>query len=366
MSRNALILSEPFGGGHTKAAEALVTRLEGWNCMIYELGNYLHPRLTSHLAWGYLKTVEKAPWVWGKIYSSSLSESYLIPYMYRKIYFTKLAALLLKTKPDVILSTHPLPAAAISSLRKYKIHVPLIGVVTDFHIHPSWSLAACDVLCVPSQEIPEWIGNQTSTTVLPTGIPVRPGFQILSSKEQAKRKLSLDPNKPVVLWMGGSNGISKNMNWVEEIKHETAIQWIFVTGRNTHLCESLAETLGPCEHIKVCGYVQDISALMDASDLLITKPGGVTCSEAIHKELPIVLIPGITGQEEENIEFLLGQGLADSTSSWEIRQVVQSILNHPSKLDYLKWNMKRYKRSIQLHRIPAVTELFLSQDRMGS
>lgn len=366
MSRNALILSEPFGGGHTKAAEALVTRLERWNSMIYELGNYLHPRLTSHLARGYLKTVQKAPWVWGKIYSSSLSESFLIPYMYRKIYFTKLAALLLQTKPDVILATHPIPALAISSLRKYKIHVPLIGVVTDFHIHPSWSLAACDVLCVPSQEIPEWIGNQASTSILPTGIPVRPDFQILSSKEQAKRKLLLDQKKPVVLWMGGSDGISKNMSWVQEIKQESAIQWIFVTGRNTQLCKTLEETLGAYEHIKVYGYVQDISALMDASDLLITKPGGVTCSEAIHKELPIVLIPGITGQEEENISFLLGHGLADSPASREIFEVVQSILNHPSKLDYLKWNMKRYKRSIQLHRIPAAAEIFLSQDRMGS
>lgn len=366
MSRNALILSEPFGGGHTKAAEALVTRLEGWNSMIYELGNYLHPRLTSHLARGYLKTVEKAPWIWGKIYSSSLSESYLIPYMYRKVYFTKLAALLLKTKPDVILSTHPIPAAAISSLRKYKIHIPLIGVVTDFHIHPSWSLAACDVLCVPSPEIPEWMGSQTSTSILSTGIPVRPEFQIISSKEQAKRKLSLDQEKPVVLWMGGSNGIAKNMIWVQEIKKETAIQWIFVTGKNAQLRKSLEETLGPCEHIKVYGYVQDISALMDASDLLITKPGGVTCSEAIHKELPIVLIPGITGQEEENIQFLLGHGLADATDTGEIREVVQSILNHPSKLDYLRWNMKRYKRSIQLHCIPAAAELFLSQDRMGS
>ncbi|WP_164985129.1 glycosyltransferase [Ammoniphilus sp. CFH 90114] len=363
MYRTALILSEPYGGGHTKAAKAVSKLLKDWNYPILELGNYLHPRLSSHLTRGYLKTVQKAPWIWGKLYSSPITESQLIPYMYRKIYTTKLAALLLQTKPDVIIATHPLPAIAISSLRKYKIDLPLVGVVTDFHIHPSRSLADWNVLCIPSQVVPSWLDNTTG--IVPTGIPVQPSFHTTLSKPLAKKNLNLDLSKPVVLWMGGSDGFLQDLEWVSMCSKDPSTQWLFVTGRNRKLFNTLQDNYRKYPHLQIYGYVDDISTLMDASDLLVTKPGGVTCSEAIHKGLPLLLTNGVTGQEEENRSFLLQQGLADYCASHEIKEKSQAMISNFDNLERIKWNMLRYKHSIQPNRIASTVEMFLGQNCIG-
>lgn len=365
MKGKALILSEPFGGGHTKAAESLSLLLKGWNTSVYELGHYLQPRLSKHLVRGYLKTVEKASWVWGKIYSSPLSESNIIPFIYRRVYFAKLAALLIQTKPDIIIATHPFSAAAISSLKKRHIQIPLIGVTTDFHVHPCWSLSNWDVLCIASNEKPDWLRVREACS-LTTGIPVSPVFHTRLPMAFSKSKLLFDATRPVVLWMGGSEGICKSISWVDRIKDEPSIQWIFVTGRNQQLYRTLTQSLGNLQHVRILGYTHSISELMDAADLLISKPGGVTCSEAIQKELPILLLKGITGQEEENHGFLVRHGLAQTADTHEVWEKIKQLILYSDQLNSTKMNMKRYKRSIRPHQLLTVAEAFISKGELGS
>jgi processive 1,2-diacylglycerol beta-glucosyltransferase len=363
MKGNILILSEPFGGGHTKVAEALAMTLKGWNCTVCELGNYLQPRLTSYINKGYLTTVRRAPWLWGKIYTSSLSESSVIPYLYRKVYFSKLATLLLQSKPDLILATHPLPASAIGSLRKYKIRIPIVGITTDFHIHPSWSLTDWDYLCAPCPEIPEWL--QDHTKLLTTGIPVRPTFYRKRPKEEVKLRYLFNEKNPVILWMGGSEGIYKRMEWIQNLEHDPSIQWIFVTGRNVRLYKKLQESIGHLPHVRVFGYVQDIAGLMDAADLLITKPGGVSCSEAIQKEVPMLLSQGITGQEEENTSFLLRLGLAEQITDENTWEAAKVMIHQPYRRECIRTNMKRYKKSIHPNQLLSLIESLAVKGKFG-
>ncbi|WP_134700497.1 glycosyltransferase [Ammoniphilus sp. YIM 78166] len=359
MRGKALILSEAFGGGHTRVARAVAASLNGWQCSIYEMGYFLHPKLTSQLTKNYLLTIQKAPWIWKKLYSSSLSESNVIPFIYQKIYFTKLSVLLLQHNPDIIIATHPFPAAAISAFKKRGVNIPLIGVTTDFHVHPSWSLADWDILCTPSTSIPEWISRQHCT--LPTGIPVMPAFHLKSNKKEARSILNLDANRPVALWMGGSQGIHKKMNWIHNIPKDPSIQWIFVAGHNDELFGSLSTSLGGLDYVRLFKYTEDISLLMDAADLIITKAGGVTCSEAIQKELPIILGPSLSGQEAENVQFLLQQGLAMQPLSSSFWLTLKEVISNPQQLHILQGNIRAYKQSTQPRSLYPLIEFLTSK-----
>ena len=358
MTKNALILSEPFGGGHTRAAEATSMLLQGWNCSVCELGTYLQPLITPHLVKGYVKTAQKAPWVWGKIYSSSLSESTVIPYLYRKFFNSKMISLLHKTNPDVIIATHPLSATAISSVKGLKKHPPLIGVVTDFDLHPSWQMAQWDALCVPlNDRWPDWLNQKTDRQVFSTGIPVLPKFLSKLPKKKMRESLSFRKNLPVVLWMGGSDGIYQEMHWTQKIKYDTSIQWIFVAGKNKRLFQFLKDRLGGLKHVRIYGYSKHVAPFMDTADLLMTKPGGVTCTEAIRKELPLLLFPGLRGQEEKNSTFLLNHGMAEVISSEGTWATMKQMLGNDYHLNYYRVNMKRYNRTFDQNKIVTLAGL---------
>jgi processive 1,2-diacylglycerol beta-glucosyltransferase len=358
MTKNALILSEPFGGGHTRAAEATSLLLKGWNCSVYELATYLQPQITPHLAKGYVKAAQNAPWVWGKIYSSSLSESTVIPYFYRKFFNTKIISLLHKTNPDVIIATHPLPAIAISSVIGMKKQIPLIGVATDFDLHPSWATTECDAFCTPMKDgSSHWLAQKPDKQLIYTGIAVLPEFLVKLPKKRMRTLLSLRDDLPVVLWMGGSDGIYQNMNWVQKINNNKSIQWIFVAGKNRHLYQYLKSRLGGLKHVRIYGYSKHIPALMDTADLLITKPGGVTSTESIRKELPLLLFPGLQGQEDKNYTFLTNHGLAEGVSSAGTWASIKQMLDNDYLLNYFKRNMRRYNQSFDQNKILTITDL---------
>jgi len=150
------------------------------------------------------------------------------------------------------------------------------------------------------------------------------------------------------------------------IQKDQDTQWIFVTGHNQALYHHLKSRFEHFNHIKVYGYVDHITTLMDASDLLITKAGGITCSEAIHKELPIVLIPSLPGQEEENCSFLIRHGLAVTTTTTDILTTIHRILCQPNLHSHTLINMKRYKRSVESNRLSFICESLASERKVGT
>ena len=239
------------------------------------------------------------------------------------------------------------------------MNIPLIGVATDFHVHPSWALADWDILCTPSADIPNWIKRQNCT--LPTGIPVMPAFHLKSCKKEVRSILRLDADRPVILWMGGSQGIHKKMNWIHNIPKDSSIQWIFVAGHNDKLFGSLFSSLGQLDYVRLFKYTEDISLLMDAADLIITKAGGVTCSEAIQKELPIILGPSLSGQEAENVRFLLKQGLAIQPLSSTFWLSLKEVTSNPLQLQILQGNIRDYKQSTQPRSLYPLIEFLTSK-----
>jgi len=197
--------------------------------------------------------------------------------------------------------------------RKRKITVPVIAVVTDYANHMFWKTDNVDAFIVAH----DYVKQRMIETGIPPhkiythGIPVSSGFLIKKDKKFIRKELGLD-DKLTMLVMGGLLGMGKVEDIFRNLIHcKRDLQIIAVTGDNQKLKEDLEEMAQNTDKkIKIFGYTNRISDLMDASDFLITKPGGLTITEALAKNIPILLLPPIPGQEERNAKFLLNCGVA--------------------------------------------------------
>jgi processive 1,2-diacylglycerol beta-glucosyltransferase len=155
----------------------------------------------------------------------------------------------------------------------------------------------------------------------------------------------LQEDVPVVLVLGGGFGIGPMEDIVRSFKdYQNPLQLLVVTGRNEALRERLKgmkDKLGI--EMTVFGYVENMHELMSASDLLISKPGGITISEALAKKLPLILVEPVLGQEERNLEFALKKKVALYAEKMEeIPQIVSYLLSHPAEME----EMRKYAEKI--------------------
>jgi len=175
-----------------------------------------------------------------------------------------------------------------------------------------------------------------------TGIPVMPRFGETIVKSQARQRMHLHPNKNTVLLMGGSHGMGPFEDIVESLLSiPLSFQTVVVCGRNRRLQKKILALTNKSPDLHFFGYVRDTSLLMSASDLLITKPGGLTCAEALAKQLPMVLTSPIPGQEERNVQFLMKHNVARVARTTEnLTHDITDLLRHPKKLSALQQRAK--------------------------
>jgi len=342
MSKRILILSEAYGAGHTKAAEAIKDGVQvlGQEIQVdvIELGNWLRPYFSKALSNIYVKILQYSPKLWGMMYHKSVNKK-VIPsfeYFFHRVLYTQIMQLLNEYQPSIIICTHPLPSAVISRLKRIGLKTPLYTVVTDYAVHGSWISDHVDKYFIPSTKLVEGyekLGIEKNK-LFPYGIPVHPSFWRKQKKELIRQKLNL-PNKPTMLCMGGGLGIGLSNEYIETLlTYQDDLQLIFVTGKNKKLykiMKDLQENAG--SNFKLYSFVDNISELMDASDIVFTKPGGITCSEAISKKIPLLLGNAIPGQEEENLSFMIkekyGVFIQDSTA---LHHFIQYFINDPGFL----------------------------------
>ena len=260
----------------------------------------------------------------------------------------KLKALLMEYRPNVFVCTHAVPAGLIAEQkRRGNCKIPLVAVVTDYDVHSYWAHPEVELYIV---------ANETSRATLEArgihpgkikvcGIPVNPSFSKKIQQKAARARLGLDQKKPVVLVMGGGRGMGPLEEIVAGILSlKPAPQILVVAGTNKELESDLApykRTRGA----RIFGFTNQISLLMDASDILITKPGGLTSSEALVKGLPMILINPIPGQEERNARFLLkNAGTVKVKDVKELKEKVSSYLDHPAGLRKISKKMLQISR----------------------
>ena len=172
------------------------------------------------------------------------------------------------------------------------------------------------------------------------GIPVHPKFNESLSKEEARKKLGLLPEGDVVLMMGGGLGYGLAASKVERLLYlRHSFQLLIVCGKNKKQrkqFEKYRQEHG-FEHLHVYGFVDNVQEMMDAADILVSKPGGLTVSEALAKKLPMVVVNPIAGHEERNLEFLLNCGLAVSaTKTFPLDEAVNLLLSIPRRREEMR------------------------------
>lgn len=249
-------------------------------------------------------------------------------------------------EPDIIIATHPLSICLLSSLKKQRfIDIPLISIVTDFKAHYTYI----------SKEIDAYITASTFTKndlikkgidksrIYPIGIPIRKDFY--KTNEIAITHTNTNLN---ILLMGGGMGL-KNISLVlEQIISNNNINITVICGKNIALKDSLTNTYKNYinNKLSIIGYTTEVSNIMQNSDLLITKPGGLTSTEAIVTNLPMLIPFIIPGQESENKDFLVKNNCAISVNKLDqINKMLNILLKNPSKLIEMQCNMRNISSS---------------------
>ncbi|MCK5306162.1 MAG: glycosyltransferase [Candidatus Omnitrophica bacterium] len=262
----------------------------------------------------------------------------------------KFRELFCRFRPDVAICTQALPCGIISKLKgTTDIPFKIAAVITDYDVHSYWIYDNVDYYMVATSEIKKKLSKRgvSAAKIKVTGIPVSPSFNRKTNKAAAKKKLGIDKELPVVSIMSGSLGlgpVQKVVRCINRIKEKCRI--LVLAGRNMKVKKKL-ETLSKklSKPLTVYGYVDNIDEIMDASDLLITKPGGITVTEALVKNLPMVLHNFIGGQETRNCRFLIKGGAAvEARSIRQLSSVVSDLLGHPEKLNDLSKRAKLFCR----------------------
>ena len=335
-----LLLTMGFGTGHNAAAKALKCQFEKMPAVTAEVVDLLdlipstfHPLLQS----GYHGMLNKFPTLYHYLYdwthhnkmfryvSSELIEK--MGWSIRK----KMAHLFEQVRPTRIVSTHPF--ALLLCPTQWE-GVPTVGVITDYELHPIWLMRLPHALFVPKRLLNqcqlEQIQWTTGLQIHETGIPVNETFYEEIPKEKARQNLGLKEDDPVVLIMGGGTGLGPLEQLVEEIQHIRSMQFVVLTGKNHQLYHRL-KTKVEEPHIRIESFRCDIPLWMASADLLVTKPGGLTISEAIAKRLPMFLFEALPGQEKANQQYLLHHRVAMVTRPQTIRLQLEKFFSPDDK-----------------------------------
>lgn len=348
----ALVLSITAGQGHNATAKAICAYLESIGCEAEMLDtfNYLNRILGETVSKGYLITASKTKLLYKGGYRLAemrkKSKSDVSPTRVgADILAKKLLKFINSYDPDVIICTHIFAGIILDVLKeKRETKAKCIGILTDFAFHPFWEEGLnLDYVVVPNELLTAQALKKgfTKDQVLPLGIPIHPKFSVNISQAEARARLGLDLNKRTVLLMSGSMGygnIEETVNLLDKVPYD--FQIITVCGNNS-AAKAKIDTMHTKKRVLNLGFVDYVDILMDASDCIITKPGGLTSSEALAKGLPMVIVNPIPGQEDRNTEFFTNNGVAMAvTPTLPLDEVMYHLLSDPRRIEIMRESIK--------------------------
>jgi processive 1,2-diacylglycerol beta-glucosyltransferase len=353
--KKILIVSQKSGAGHVRAAEALEKALKtsGGRLEIKRVDflDYAGPTVRSILGRGYTELAKRLPDVYGFLdiqFGEIGSFQKYLPLL--KIGAPDFVKLLKTERPDAVIATHPMPAALALDLKKRKeISCPLEVIITDYKAHLIWVIGKTEDLnyFVATEEMAwdlERCGIPRKNIHL-CGIPIDPVFSQKFNRRKLTGKYGLRKDKLTVLLYAGSFGSINILEILGVLKSfKEKLQIIAVCGKDENLHKKILRFAKTAPEFvpKVFSWTQNIEELMAIADVLISKPGGITISEATAMGLPLVIINPIPGQEEANANWLMENGAALwALDSRQIILKIMALMKHPAKLKTLKKNARR-------------------------
>jgi processive 1,2-diacylglycerol beta-glucosyltransferase len=319
-SKKILILHATAGAGHRKAAEAVHNGLKsrGIQADIVDALTYTSPFFSKTYSQGYEFMVGKLPKLWA-IFFELTDQKWFQPIfrtirrLYNRLNTAPLVRFIKDGQYDVIVTTHFLSTEVCGWLRRTgQINAKFVTIVTDFDVHRIWQVEGVDVYLVASEYTRRRILalGVDEKKVFVTGIPVDEKFINPRDRGETRRKLGLREDLFTVLLSTSSFGFGPLEELATLLKD---LQLIIICGNNRALFEKMTAMGNPFH--KICGFVDNMDEMMAASDVMITKPGGLSICEALANHLPLIFISAIPGQEAGNVRVLAEHGIGMSDKS---------------------------------------------------
>lgn len=368
--KKVLILTISTGEGHNQAANSLIESfsLNGYTCIRHDFLTSSSKFLNKLFVKGYEIFATRFPKLYGLFYN--LTNRILTNKLLNLIfYFTckKILRIIQLEKPDIIIGTHAFTTNILHLLRKKGCNIPFISVVTDFKAHYTYFNPLVDAYITASEFTKNSLIAKgiNSNTIYPVGIPIRADFFERNSDIHLIK--NADKDYFSLLLMSGSMGLS-NISFVldELLKNKNKLRITVVCGNNTHLKDKLSQksliNTFKDKKLHILGFSNDIASLMQYSDIIISKPGGLTVSEAIATNLPIIIPFVIPGQEMENTEFLTSEGCAFQLSNIkDINNIIDEIIEKPFILKGMRKQLKLLSSSYSPEKILDISNSLINK-----
>lgn len=356
--KKVLTFYASYGGGHLSAAKSIQKYInenyKNINSEIIDCMKYISKPIEKITTGAYRQMAKKAPKLWGKVYSDS-EKGFLSTFSIdiNKLMAKKLNKLIQEKNPNLIISTHPFSSQMCSYLKeKGKIDCEIATIMTDFAMHEQWLIGHeyTESFFVSNEKMKndmvEYGVNKDKIYV--TGIPMSNRFFEEFDDKKIYEMFELDCNKNVILFFGGGEfglGKEKTIQILKAFIDLTSnYQIVAVAGKNEKMKDDFLNLVKSCHaenRVRVLGFTDKVPELMHIASLVVTKPGGLTTTESLASELPIVIINPIPGQEEENAEFLVSNGVGIWIKNDDIPEnIISSLFSSPDILEKMHKNSK--------------------------
>lgn len=253
-------------------------------------------------------------------------------------------------QPDIVISTHYFGSMIMAKYIKKKLINPkLYTIITDYEIHEFWlkSLKYEDAIFVGNKEMRTEAIKQgiDKKKIVVSGIPISANFSLNYNKEKLKQKFKIKNDKQIILFFGGGNNSTSSLPFLKCLLNaHLDLNIFFIAGKNTKLKEKATKLVKDTKtkNIKILGYVNKVYEYMEVSDLVITKPGGLTVSECLALAKPMLIINLNAGQEKANYKYLVKNNYAfKAARPYKFIKYLKYINTNPQVLQKMSNKMKK-------------------------
>jgi len=302
--------------------------------------HYTNPILEKIINKTYMSVVQRTPELWDYLYDNPkiVRRTQRLREMIHRFNSGKLKTLMEEFSPDVIICTQAFPCGMVADYKKtFSLKTPIVAVLTDYAPHSYWIYNNVDRYIVPSEETGKKLVDNgiDRSRIAIYGIPINKKFMACPNRSEMREKLGFGKDAPVVLVMGGTQGLGPIRELVSMMDNSSMnLQPVIVTGTNRKLFAWLdARKNNFRKPVRVLPYADNIDELMGVSSLIITKPGGITTAEALAKGLPMLIFHPLPGQEAMNTRYLLREGAAvKAENAADIIVLLKELLYNEGKL----------------------------------
>jgi processive 1,2-diacylglycerol beta-glucosyltransferase len=373
IQKRVCILTLGVGSGHLRASEAVQRALRDSSDPIEVKVIDVLDSARRWFHWLYVDPywwmLRNAPWLWRNLFEHRQRKEHrsTAPQWVFRRGCREALRQIKSFAPQLVIVTE-IGAAEIAALgrREGWFNAPILAVQTDFQTEPPWVQAEIDAFCVASEDARvQLIGWGVSPNrVLLCGIPVDAAFALPFDKKELMQALGLDERRPVVLVMGGGMGPVPLDQMVASLELcGLPLQVLAVAGHDASLRRRLEFLKGKVAvDLHLFGWTDNVPELMAVSDLLVTKPGGLTAAEALAAGLPMILTHPIPGPEERHVRYLEQKGVALHADTLnDIPRLASQLLAAPEELGEMRRREREWSRPDAAHAIAQVAVALLEK-----